>query len=141
MTDLLKDYLQATKDFCCGTGEPATGGIVQVVGSTAGELSQQQKDDAEALLRTSSNTGVQDRVETILDENESPSFDPPSLGGTFTPYDATGKNTHDIISDCCQEACDALDDYCEENFTPAARMTRRLETTIVAFRASAGMEE
>ena len=140
MSDLVKDYLQAVKDLACGTGTPATGGIVQVVGSTAGELSQTQKDDAEDLLRDNGD-GAQDRIETLLNESEEPSFDPPSLGGGFTPYDATGKGTSDIIGDACQQACDALDDYCEENFTPAARMTRRLETTIIAFRDSAGMEE
>ncbi len=137
----LKDVLEAIKDALCGTGSPPAGGVKQIVGSTAGELSQQQKDDCAPLLRTTTATGGQDRVETILDPNESPSFVPPSLGGDFTAYDATGKGTNDIAADLCQQACDAYDDECEENHTAAARMTRRLETTIIAFRLKAGMVE
>ena len=137
---VVKEFLEGIKNAICGTGEPATGGIVQVVGSTAGELSQSQKDDAEDLLRDNGD-GAQDRVETLLNESEEPSFDPPSLGSTFTEYDPTGKTTQAMILDACQQACDALDDYCDEEFTAAARMTRRLETTIIAFRDSAGMTE
>lgn len=141
MSDPIKDSYQAIKDAVCGTGDPAAGGIKQIVGSTSGELSAQQKTDVENKLRTSANDGAQDRIEIIIDPAQSPSFDPTNLGENFTEYDATGKGTGAIATDLCQEACDALDAWCEDNQVQAARLMRRMETTIVALRASGGISE
>ena len=103
----LCDALELLVEAYCGDG--TRDGIEQIVGTTSGELSQQQKDDIAPLLAV-----AESKRAKILDENQSPSYDPTNAGSGYEPQTWTG-GTDDLISSTCEAAQAAYDKYCNED--------------------------
>ena len=122
------DAMTIIKNAICGTATST--GIKNIVGSTTGRLSQQQKDDIDPLLTT-----AEGEIAKIISASEAPYLDPANAGSDYTPQTWTG-STKDLITSACQQACDILDEYVACNDVAAGENLRHTQDALDAFKES-----
>ncbi len=122
--------LQIIKDAICGTESPPRDGIKQIVGTTEGALTQQQKDDLANEL-----SAAESNIAKVISETEAPYLDPANAGSGYTPETWTG-TTAELISDACEQACEALDNYVACNDDNSGGFLRHTQDALDAFKIS-----
>jgi len=125
--EAVKELLEDAKALACSARE--------IVGSqSADDLSLTEKAMLDSCLDS-----LYSKTSRLLDSNTNPSFDPPDAGSDYTPIDTTGFDLPRYANVTCQEACDALDDYCNENTDDSARYARRVHGIIFQYEDEAGL--
>ena len=118
---VIKQILRDIKADACG-GKEVVGDL------SASELSMSEK----TLLKNALDSMVS-CMTRLLNPDKDPSFTPPDAGQSFTPIDTSGFDLPRYAEVTCEEACMALDDYCNGDTEDAAKHVRRINDIVFEY--------
>ncbi len=78
------------------------------------------------------------KAETLLNPDKEPSFNPPDAGSNYTPIGIPDPNLVKYASTLKEEACEALEKYCNGDTDGAAKHVRRLVGIFAPYESAIG---